>query len=317
MKKQILAFAVGLAFCAANAYADGELSNGFVVPNVIHNGAGDTTAVGLVNTTGDTVRIFWTFFDQDGQRVDKGCFVMNDKRYRPFVWSNEASPGQEGKRGYLVFAAAGKYVALPSICGIATPSMPITATLRSADTTKVNGNAFQVNLASQDVAFIPVISGKLIMKTPDANIAAMDSGALKDVWGAPFGKVKQNLRYYIDGATGGDDTHLLMWSTADIRGTHMVTAYDSNSNGVNVAMTLPNGRQNWINAENIPGLPATHRDGFIEWNPAITPTNYSAMGGAAGQSIGDLKNDHAVFTFSVISSPAFGAVQTLLGFYGN
>ncbi len=318
MKKQLCSLAIGLTLCAANAHADGRLSNGFVVPNAIHNGASDTTAVGLVNASGDTVRVFWTFFDQNGQPADKGCFVMQDKRYRPFIWSSEDSASQQGKRGYLVFAVAEKYAAISNICGLTGPGLPpISATLRSSSTTKVSGNAFQVNISSSDVAFLPVINGSLALKAADSDIATMASDTLVDVGGAPFATSKHNLRYYINGASGGDDTGLLFWSTADMRGTHLVTAYNDASAGTSVAMTLGSSKQNWINVENIPGLPATHKDGFIEWNPTTTPTDFVALGGTAGQSLGALSATRPVFTYSVISAPAFGAVQTMLGLYGN
>lgn len=318
MKKHFLPFAIGLTLCAASAHASGWLSNGFVVPNVIHNGAGDTTAVGLINTSGDTVRVFWNFFDQNGQPSDKGCFVMHDKRYRPFIWSSEADAGQQGKRGYLVFAVANKFAAMPNLCGLTGGGLPpISASLRSAGTTKVNGNAFQVTVGSNDVAFLPVISGSLTLNAADADIATMTADTLRDVGGAPFASSKHNLRFFVNGAVGGDDTGLLMWSTADMRGTHLVTAYNDASSGTAVAMALTNSKQNWINVESIPGLPATHRDGFIEWNPAVTPADFGALGGTAGQSLGALASNRPVFTYSVINAPAFGAVQTLLGLYGN
>lgn len=313
--KQFLALSLGLTLCATSAHASGWMSNGFVVPNTIHNGDSDTTVVGLVNASGDTVRVFWTFFDQNGQPSDKGCFVMPDKRSRPFIWSSVASAGNQGKRGYLVFAVANKYPVLPNVCGLTGPGLaPISATLRSS--AKVNGNAFQVNLASSDVAFLPVISGSLSLKTADADIATMAPDTLVDVGGAPYATTKHSLRYYINGAAGGDDTGLLMWSTADMRGTHLVAVYNDASDSTSVAMTLSSSRQNWVNVESLPGLPAAYRDGFIEWNPTVTPADFGALGGTAGQSLGALSANRPVFTYSVISAPAFGAVQTLLGFYG-
>lgn len=68
MKKFALAAvaaAAALGAGVAQAYTAGTFSNGVVVPNVIHNGVTDTTAVGLVNQSGSTRGVFWTFFDQD------------------------------------------------------------------------------------------------------------------------------------------------------------------------------------------------------------------------------------------------------------
>ncbi|AOG25122.1 hypothetical protein [Acidovorax sp. RAC01] len=62
MKKFALAAVAAAAMTAgvAQAYTVGTFSNGLVVPNVIHNGAASTTAVGLVNQSGRTIPVFWT-----------------------------------------------------------------------------------------------------------------------------------------------------------------------------------------------------------------------------------------------------------------
>ena len=88
----------------AQAYTVGTFSDGVVVPNVIHNGPTDTTAVGLINQTATVIPVFWTFFDQNSNHVTDGCFPMTPKDYEPFVWSSASGLGLEGKRGYLVFA---------------------------------------------------------------------------------------------------------------------------------------------------------------------------------------------------------------------
>ena len=67
MKKFALAAVAAAALSAgvAQAYTVGTFSNGVVVPNVIHNGPGETTAVGLINGSNATIPVFWTFFDQN------------------------------------------------------------------------------------------------------------------------------------------------------------------------------------------------------------------------------------------------------------
>ncbi len=316
MKKLLMCSAAAIALCAGNAHAVHNLSNGFVVPNVIHNGAGDTTAVGIVNKSDAAVRVFWTFFDEAGTPSDKGCFVMGQNKYEPFVWASSAKAGMEGKRGYLVFAAADKtifHIGCSVIAIPPAPTPPPAGQLRAAATTKIGGNAFQVNVASSDVAYVPVIDGGLTLNPTDVNLYALTKDSLTRAGGSPGGMGKQNLRYYIDGTPGGNDTALLFWTTADVRGTHTVTAYDDKSNGAVVAMKMNNAKQNWINTEAIPGIPATHRDGFIEWNPGAVPPDFVASGGTAGESLGDNTLTRDTFTFSVITAPAFGAVQTMLG----
>ncbi len=106
MKKFAMAAVAAAALSAgvAQAYTVGTYSNGFVVPNVIHNGEADTTAVGIVNNTGTTVPVFWTFFDANSNHITDGCFPMTNKDFEPFVWSQQAGTGLAGTRGYLVFA---------------------------------------------------------------------------------------------------------------------------------------------------------------------------------------------------------------------
>lgn len=314
MKKLLMCSAAAIALCAGNAHAVRNLSNGFVVPNVIHNGPGDTTAVGLINKSDAAVRVFWTFFDGNGTPSDKGCFAMSKYEYAPFVWSGNSKAGMEGKRGYLVFAASSKSVFHVGCKALGAPiGTPPSGQLRDAGTTKIGGNAFQVNIANADVAYVPVIDGSLTLYPTDVDLYALTKDSLTRAGGAPSGMAKQNLRYYIDGAPGGNDTDLLFWTTADIRGTHTVTAYDDKTNSAVVAMKMNNAKQNFINAELIPGIPATHRDGFIEWTPSTTPTDYIASGGTAGQSLGENALMRDTFTFSIITAPAFGAVQTVLG----
>ena len=83
MKKFAMAAVAAAAMTAgvAQAYTAGTFSNGVVVPNVIHNGPSDTTAVGLVNQSGFAKGVFWTFFDQNSKHITDGCFVMTDKDY--------------------------------------------------------------------------------------------------------------------------------------------------------------------------------------------------------------------------------------------
>jgi hypothetical protein len=101
MKKFALAAVAAAALSAgvAQAYTVGTFSNGVVVPNVIHNGPGETTAVGLINGSNATIPVFWTFFDQNSKHVTDGCFGMTANQYRGFNWSAESGTGLEGKRG--------------------------------------------------------------------------------------------------------------------------------------------------------------------------------------------------------------------------
>ena len=102
MKKFAMAAVAAAAMTAgvAQAYVVGTFSNGVVVPNVIHNGADDTTAVGLINQAPTVVPVFWTFFDQDSNHVTDGCFPMTPKDFHAFVWSSASGVGLRGGVGW-------------------------------------------------------------------------------------------------------------------------------------------------------------------------------------------------------------------------
>lgn len=277
MKKIAIAAAVTAALSAgvAQAYTVGTFSNGFVVPNVIHNGSTDTTAVGIIAREASAV--YWTFFDQDSNHVTDGCFDMTKDDFHSFVWAKESGTGLEGKRGYLLFAAAegkcndGKYQ------------------LNSA---AISGNAFQVDTAAQDVAFVPVIDGPLTLAA-GSDLTNLGPDSLTKIDGAAKGGQTMYMRYFIDGKAGGDDTRIVVWSTGDQKGSHTVNIYNDAQDRKSVNFDLKHSELDLFDPESIVGRPANYTDGFIAWT---VPTSINA-----------------VFTYSVIASPAFGAVQTLLG----
>lgn len=285
------AMTVGVAQAApVAAYQVGGFSNGVVVPNVIHNGATDTTAVGLISN--GATAVYWTFFDQNSQHVTDGCFAMTNNQFKSFVWADPATSGAStaGVRGYLVFVAA--------------------LTCSSYDPAAANGtisaNAFQVNTATQDVAFSPVIDGPLTLDFAGsgATVTTMNQNTLTAVDGAAqvaAGTTTTfDMRYFIDGAPAGTDTRILVWSTGNQKGTHTVDMFDNAQNRKSVNFTLANTELDWFDPETVVGRPANFTDGFIQWNA----TNAQFGSPATGAS---------VFTYSVISAPAFGAVQSVLG----
>jgi len=303
MKKFALAAvaaAAALGAGVAQAYTVGTFTNGVVVPNVIHNGDADTTAVGLINQSGVAVSVFWTFFDQNSNHVTDGCFPMTDKDYQPFVWSTQSGTGLAGQRGYLVFVA-----------GSAPGCTPAAALGGSVAGAALAANAFQVNTTTQDVAFIPVIDGPLTIGAAD--VTKMNATSLTAVGGAATVVAGAgptfSMRYYVDGAAGGNDSRIVVWSTGDQRGTHTVNMYDDAQNRKSVNFKLSFAELDWFDPETIAGRPATYTDGFIEWNAGVVPGDAPAPLAALGAVGG------SAFTYTVISAPAFGAVQTVLGAY--
>lgn len=281
MKKFAMAAVAAAAMTVgvAHAYTAGTFSNGVVVPNVIHNGPADTTAVGLINQSGGPKGVFWTFFDQNSKHVTDGCFVMTDKDYEPFVWAAKSGIGLEGARGYLVFALGGADCSATSAAAIGTGNLA--------------AHAFQVLAASKDVAYTPVIDGPLTLA---GNLTTLGPTSLTAVAGAaPVGDVL-NMRYYL---AGDAKTNIVVWSTGDQKGSHTVNIYDDKQNRKSVNFDLTKEELDWFNPATIAGRPADFVDGFIEWNTGAAATTLAG----------------SVFSYSVIDAPAFGAVQSVLGFH--
>jgi hypothetical protein len=305
MKKFAMAAVAAAAMTAgvAQAYTAGTFSNGVVVPNVIHNGPSDTTAVGLVNQSGVSKGVFWTFFDQNSKHITDGCFVMTDKDYTPFVWANESGAGLEGKRGYLVFSVGG--AAAATTCTDVTPSAATLGT--NIDGEEIAAHAFQVNTVAQDVAYTPVVDGPLVFNALATDLTVLNADSVTAVTGAAqsliagTGDSVFSMRYFLD---GGAATNIVVWSTGAHKGSHTVNIFDDKQNRKSVNFDLAFDELDWFDPSTIAGRPANFTDGFIEWN-----ANNVLLDSAAAPV------DGSVFTYSVISAPAFGATQTVLGFH--
>lgn len=339
MKKFALAAVAAAALTAgvAQAYTVGTFSNGFVVPNVIHNGAANTTAVGIVNRTSITVPVYWTFFDQNSNHGVDGCFGMTANQYKGFNWAASSGVGMEGKRGYLVFAVGGAGGSTEATA--CTGSNQLLAA-NGAATAQIAGNAFYVDVAGKSVAFTPVIDGPLVLAAAGTNLTTMGPLSLARVAGAAavlgtapvvaepaviapvagantssiFGRANttsMSLRYFIDGTVNaGNDTRITVWSTGNHSGSHTVNIYDNAQNRQSVNFDLKESELSWFDPETIAGRPAAFLDGFIDWNPSAVP---AALVPAASTETALNVGGGDVVAYSTIVSPAFGAVQTLLG----
>jgi len=297
--------AAAMTVGVAQAYTVGTFTNGVVVPNVIHNGAADTTAVGLINQSATVVPVFWTFFNQDSGHVTDGCFPMTPKDFQPFVWSAQSGLGLEGVRGYLVFAAG------LTPAGITAANACQAANSAGQSASLLAANAFQVDLANKDVAFVPVIDGDLTIVGDLSTMGPTSLTTVAGAFNAAGGAVNTlSMRYFVDGTlNGGNETRIVVWSTGDQRGTHTVNMYDDAQNRKSVNFEMVKAELDFFNPETIAGRPASFVDGFIEWAPfAVTPADFP---GAAGTDLATAGG--SVFSYSLISAPAFGAVQSVLG----
>lgn len=309
MKKFAMAAVAVAAMMAggAQAYTAGTFSNGAVVPNVIHNGSTQFTAVGVVNQSAKPVPVFWTFFDQNSAHITDGCFVVTDKGYRSFNWMAESGNGLENRRGYLVFAAGGSTVSNP-VAG------PTCADTGHDVTAQIGVHAFQVDTTAQDVAYTPVIDGPLgTLSTAagiDGDLTTMDNASIGVVAGAAqsginaaTGNARFSMRYYLE---NGSSTNIVVWSTGRQNRSHTVNIFDNAQNRKSVNFDLTQQELDWFNPATIAGRPANFVDGFIEWNANGALRNAATPPAPVAGSI---------FTYSVMVAPAFNATQTVLGMH--
>lgn len=315
MKKIALATVAAAALAAsggAYAYTSGTFSNGFVVPNVIHNGSTQTTAVGIINRSGGDRGIYWTFFDENSNHVTDGCFPMTEKEYTSFNWMNHSGQLMEDQRGYLVFA-----VAQPEFTGgEGSPRIPACSEANPTleeEGGEISANAFFVDTATDDVAFTPVIDGDLTIAA-GTDLTKMNADSLTRVAGAAqinnnptndFSDAELHMRYTIG---GGDTTRILVWSTGDQSGSHSVDIYNDQQQRKSVNFDLDNTEQDWFNPATIAGIPAGFTDGYILWDASKAP-GFEDFD-ADGNSLGFFGSIYAV---SYVGLANFGALQTLLG----
>ncbi|MEW6694987.1 MAG: hypothetical protein AB1371_08585 [Pseudomonadota bacterium] len=318
MKKLAIAAAAAAALTAgvANAYTTGTFSNGFVVPNVYHNGSGDTTAVGVINGRSSSVAVHWVFYDQDSVHKRDGCFVMTANDFEPFVWAAPKSgsntldvSGLAGTRGYLVFAVgtdsagARDDAALKTTCdNYENIYLPSTTSASNASAQVLAGAAFHVKTATSDVAYVPVIDGPLASTlTPAVSFSSSTNDPVTSVAGAADASDTHFLRFF---TAGGAKTDIVIWNSAAYNAGQGASAqfskvafpYDTNQ-GSYGSITLPLTKKelNIFDAGTVVGT--TPNDGFIRWTPMASATT------------------PGVFTYSVINAPAFGALQSIVNPY--
>lgn len=288
MKKTALALAVtGALGVAAHAATVSEFANGVLVPYATFNGTSQTVAVGL--TTCAAGNVFWTFFDQDTKHVTDGVIPMTANDQFAYIWSDPVNSGigLEGQIGYLTFVLD---------TGGATQA------LDTSDIPCLAGNAFDVDTAAKDVAYLPTLPldasvgdfGPPVAGIYAPNLAGLDENSIQRLEaGAHWGDFIY-LRYFIDNAAGGNDTDIFIWSAQDVKGTYTVIMFDDDQNGKSVNLVLPHAELNIVDPETIVGRPNDFLDGFITWQ---VPTAVDGNG---------------VVSWSYIHSDSFGAVQTVV-----
>ncbi|MFA7606878.1 MAG: hypothetical protein WCY08_09885 [Rhodocyclaceae bacterium] len=285
MKKLSLAVAVAATLGAgiAGAYTVGVPADGVLVPNVIHNGPGDTTAVAITNhntaARNGNYTVYWTFFDQDSNHVTDGQFTMTQDDLHTFIWSEEAGVGLEGERGYLVFGLGE---------GAANSAARTDGLLSAA--------AFQANAVEGDAVFVPTFP----VDASDWGGAGVDlrelsSTSLRSVMGAaPAGHVV-DMRY----AMGDFSSKIVLWATGNLKQSFTVHMYNDEQQRKSVNFDCENTELCFVDPTGIVGRPADFVNGFIR---LATPTDLNE-GDATGGSF---------LSYTEVKSSSFGATQTIL-----
>jgi len=334
-----LACGVGMWATGVQAYTMGTYSAGVLVPYAVHDGPGETTAVGLV--TGDvstcpfysyispsplpsrseTANIEWFFFDADSNVRQRGRIEVTHNDVYPFVWALHSDPALQGVEGYLLFILD-------------------TDNIGRLDRDEGRGacltaEAFFAVVGEGDAAYIPTWpveaydfaevreTGHLYLRTmgPDS-LTRLSSGApdlylgnYTDAHGEP---AVYTLRYSIG---NGDSTRIILWSAEDIGGIHTVDMFDDEQNRKSVNMPLPHAELNVVDPAGFFGVPADFVNGFIRWAAPHSAGNQVHVSAdcdpAPGLPSSGTYTDHGcdgngVVSFSIIQSPVLGARQTIL-----
>lgn len=248
----------------------------------VHYSGGNTTAVGLLARADGTVR--WSFYDENGNQRHSGDFSIVANDFRPFIWNSEAAGAAtslSGVNGYLLFALDTNGDGM----------------INGADTAaSLGANAFYVDASNGDVMFIPVfdLDEFHLSEADTTNWANNPISQLGTVDGksADTGDTL-DIQYIGDGATGGIDTNIYIWSTGAPPSSSAATVYDGA--GASKAITVPllNDNLNVLNMETNTDVTASFNNGYMRWTvPALSSGN-------------------AVVVFSIAIDPNFSAAQTL------
>ena len=240
-----------------------------LVPHATFSSSSATTVAGI--TTNEAGTIYWTFFNQDGGHVDSGNFPVTANQMHPFNWSTEGGASLAGTEGYLLF----------------TIDTNGDGKIDDDDGSSISANSFYVDISTSDVVYIPtvcVVAAGLTTPYP----ATYEP---RPYYGASSSSVL-DMRYYIDGSPGGEDTEIVVWTVGDPGSTQSVTIYDANGNSKGISVDTPHSRLNIVDPETVTGIPSSFLDGFARW---------TVSAGAV-----------YAYSFSIIHSSAFGAIQTLV-----
>jgi hypothetical protein len=149
---------------------------------------------------------------------------------------------------------------------------------RTGDQPALAGNAFQVDVARDDIVFQPTVPlaihdfayFDLDILPPELKIGigSDDLSVIQEnsqffmVWGAWAGELL-SMRYYVDYKPGGNDTNVYYWSVCKPPVSQDAQAYDDKQTRKSIKIPLPNNELNWFDVEDLQGMPTAFTDGLI------------------------------------------------------
>jgi hypothetical protein len=274
-----------LALCltagtAAQAAMPNLYGTGQMVPYANFTTGGNLTAVGLLARDAGTV--YWAFFDADGNRRANNSFPIVANQLRGFFWNATTAGGTTlaDEPGFLLF------------------ELDINGDSKITDADgfdHLGANAFYI-VPPNDVAYVPTV---------DVDYYDLNDPNPTNWTNSPVQTLSLNtgtgdiadIQYLIDGASGGDDTAIVIWTTRQMVSTQNMTLHDGDGTSKPITTPFLADNLNLIDPEADPEVTSGFfGDGYVRWE--------IPNGGDGG--------DVQVFLFSMVSSPTFGAIQTLL-----
>ncbi len=257
--------------CQLNCSPDENLRDPHDADNPAHHGDKNSILGDEIVRHAPIGRIHWTFFDVDSHHKLDGYLECTDDEFIPFNWKAKAGPSAADKQGYLVFSIESK------------------TNDDRVENWAINANAFYLDSANNDVAYIPVVP-----------LASDDLNGKGEVTKLTYGIRRGHrfdLRYWVP-AEANAQTTLVIWLTDPIvngKGkavTQDVFVWNDLEDGVSTSVRLPH-ELNFLdpcNTDDFEFWPG-YTDGFISFKmPA-------SVDGVA---------------YSVVWSDKVGAAQTLL-----
>jgi hypothetical protein len=274
----LLAATPGLQAGAMNALFHAQM-----VPYATYTTGGASSVVGLLARSAGTLH--WAFYDANGNRRHRGNQPVDADEFVGFNWSTEAggaATNLSGVEGFLLFAL----------------DSDGDGQIGAGDARALSSNAIHLDTANADVVYIPTIpldESVLSSGNPD-DWTNNPVTALSVLSGTLQAGHTLDAQYLIDGAAGGDDTKIIIWSTSKPPATSAATLHDGAGATKTIDLETHNNNLNVVNLEASGDMTATfHGAGYLRWPvPAFAGNTYG-------------------FAFSLISSPTFGAVQTMMG----